>query len=132
MHVVHRLHKLARHKQISYHGSCAQTMQCYRQMSTVLSLSGQETGKRTVLSLHKNSRNSEVLAVMCRELATTVWRLRDILQKLGVNIYGLVHEPSWEQVCCIVHSLETGWSRTTSWYSHRVIKLWCFCVYAVV
>lgn len=36
--------------------------------------------------------------VMCREIAATVWRLREILQKLDVNMYGLVHEPTWKQI----------------------------------
>lgn len=58
--------------------------------------------KCTEICTHNNNNtsmcNGELCAVMCREIAATVWRLQDTVQKLGVNMYGLVHEPTWKQV----------------------------------
>lgn len=41
---------------------------------------------------------SDRCAVMCRAEAVKVWKLRDVLKNLGVQLYGLVHEPAWKQV----------------------------------
>lgn len=55
---------------------------------------------------------SALCAVMCREQAVRVWRMKDMLGKLGVQVYGLVHEPAWKEVCSIVTCLAWALSST--------------------
>ena len=48
-----------------------------------------------------SSQRARMCAVLCRDEAQKVWRLRHKLAELGVHVVGLVHEEVGEEVCAV-------------------------------
>ena len=51
-----------------------------------------------------SSQRARVCAVLCRDEAQKVWRLRHKLAELGVHVVGLVHEEVGEEVRAAPHA----------------------------